>query len=472
MAYTPYTYQPRGNPLQLGQQGYQPQRVQQQSMGGYNPQARTQGNTGGQQYNLPTNNGNNSSYNPYGNGPQQAQGAVMGGQGQGGGGMLPYNPSAGNPPIPNPTAQQTTFSGNYGAQMPAMNLQVPQWQTPTYTPTAPGTAPNSGQFNYYPGLDPRTLETAGEREAKLQAVQASLPIAQFNQNNYQWQQEYNQANQRYWDATGWQRQGDQFNMSLAAQQQAQAQWQAQQAANQWQSEFGRQTGLDTWNQQFSQRQFGLQEWQTQEQLRQSQQGQQQQFMLGQGQLSQQAAELAQLRAYQTGQLGLGQQTQADTARYQQGQLTQQANELNQLRNYQTGQLQLGQGQLQLGQQTQADTARYQQGQLGIAQQQNAIDQMYKSGQLSLGQAQQALAELTQTQTYGLQQQQFTAQQAELARRFGLDTQTQTSLEQYRNAQLAQEAALQREQMAAQQRIATMQQFGRNQTPNTRWIRAS
>jgi hypothetical protein len=48
--------------------------------------------------------------------------------------------------------------------------------------------------------------------------------------------------------------------------------------------------------------------------------------------------------------------------------------------------------------------------------------------------------------------------------------TQNQLQEYRMQQLAQEAALQRENMAMQQRLATMQAFGRAQAPNARWAR--
>ncbi len=440
MAYTPYT--PRT--VQAGTQ----------QMGTYNPNARTGGNAPTNSYTSSPN--TTGGYNPYGTAPQR-QNAIPEGPSSGGG-MLPYQRYQ-QPTTTTPANQPpATFNGDYrsqlGNQIPRFNGQVPQYQTPTYTPQGQGTAPNGGQFNYYPGLDPTSLEPNDERESRLQAVQASLPIAQFNQNNYQWGAEFDQANQRYWDQTGWQRQGDQFNMNLAAQQQAQAEWQAQQAANQWGQEFGRQTGLDQFNQNFSQQQFGLQEWQTQEQLRQQQQAQTQINQLSQDQL-------AQLRNYQTGQLGIGNRELDIRSQNDQNQFTLGQGQLDQLRAYQTGQLGLGQGQLDLANRTQTDQSAYQMGQLGVAQQQNRIDEMYKNGQLSLGQAQQALAELTQQQNYGLQQGQF-----------GLQQQTQNSLEAYRNAQLAQEASLSREQMAAQQQIATMNQFGRNRSPNTKWIRAS
>lgn len=85
---------------------------------------------------------------------------------------------------------------------------------------------------------------------------------------------------------------------------------------------------------------------------------------------------------------------------------------------------------------------YNRQQVGIAQQANQIDQMWKSGQLSNQQRELALAELTQKQN---------------------DT--------FRNAQLAQEATLQREQMQNQQQVAALQAYGRFQAPNTRWVRS-
>jgi len=122
-------------------------------------------------------------------------------------------------------------------------------------------------------------------------------------------------------------------------------------------------------------------------------------------------------------------------------------------------------------------AAYQQGQLGLGNrnadiqaQANQIDQMYKTGQLDLGARNAALAELTQSQNYGLQNRQLTTQEQELARRYGLDAQTQADLNVYRQQQMAQEAALAREQIAAQQQMAIMQAYGRNQRPNARWVR--
>jgi hypothetical protein len=101
-----------------------------------------------------------------------------------------------------------------------------------------------------------------------------------------------------------------------------------------------------------------------------------------------------------------------------------------------------QGQLGLGQRTLESEDWYRRAQANQAQQANTIDQMWKSGQLSNQQRELALAELTQGQN-----------------------------EAFRRAQLAQEAALTRENYANQMRLASMAAFGRAQAPNARWLRS-
>lgn len=243
-----------------------------------------------------------------------------------------YGRGGGTQPIREPVQQQQQYQYNQGQQA------------------------NPNQFSYYQGLDPTTLQSNAEREAALQAVQANIPISQYNQNAYQYAQDFNEAQRRWNEQFGYQQGLDQFNMGLADRQQTNAEWQAQQAANQWAQDFARQQGNDTWNQQFSQQQFGLQDYSTREGLRQQE--------------------------------------------------------------------------------------AYQQGQLGVQQQANAINQAYNQGRLSNEQRQLALAELTQSQQ-----------------------------NTYQNTALAQQAALAREQMAAQQQNAILQAYGRNQRPNSRWVRS-
>lgn len=265
-------------------------------------------------------------------------------------------------------------------------IAVPQPQQP-----AVGTQAPSNQFNWFPGMDPTSLQNNDERDAAMQAVQASLPIWQAQQNANQWGSEFNESQRRDDRDFGWQSQLDQFGMSLALQQQGMSEWQANEAASQWAASYNRDVSNDQWNQGFANRQLGLQEYSTTEGLNQSAQRMNNDFALGN-------------------------------------------------RN--------------------AD----------IQAQANQIDQMYKTGQLDLGARNAALAELTQSQNYGLQSRQLGTQEQELARRFGLDTQTQADLNVYRQQQMAQEAALAREQLAAQQQMAIMQTYGRNQRPNARWAR--
>jgi hypothetical protein len=307
---------------------------------------------------------------------------------------------------------------------------------PTYTPGATGAPATANQFNYYQGLDPTTLQSNDEREAALQAVQANVPVWQLGQNAYQYSQDFNEAQRRWNEQFGYQQGLDTFNQQLSTRQQTMAEWQAQQASQQWSADYNRQMGNDAWNQQFSQQQFGLQDYSTRTGL-----DQQQQQITQQGQ-------------YQQGQLGIAQEQNRINEAYNQGRLT---NE---------------QRQTALAELTQGQNYSIQQGQLTIAQQGQRIDEMYRTGQLDLGQRNQALQELQNQQTYGMQQQQFGQVQTEQARRFGLDVETQTQLAAYRNAQLAQEGRLAQEQMAVQREQALLAAYGRNQRPNTRWMRAN
>lgn len=456
----------------------------------YQSQPRQQYNQnvgGGDMYNLNTNMGMTRQQPQY-NTQQQGRGGGLPGQQ----GRPTYDPM----PLPGSPAQERPGSG----QGDYYNPQYPQYRPQNAT----GNQAQANQFSYYQGLDPYTLQSNDEREAALQAVQANVPIWQLGQNSYQYAQDFNEAQRRWNEQFNYQQGLDQFNMGLSSRQQQMAEWQAQQANNQWAADFARQTGNDAWQQQFSQQQFGLQDYQTRTQLQQQQQMNDWQQRYQQGQLDTGNRELDIRNQYQQGQLqqgnrqldiqqelnrgniaqgnrqldiqqqlGLGNldiQRQQNTINeaYNQGRLSNEARqialaELTQQQNFhiQNFQNDLAQGRL--------DVER---GQLGVAQQANQIDQMYKSGQLDLGQRNAALAELTQSQTYAMQQAQLGQQQTEQARRFSLDYQTQAQLNAYRNQELAQQAMLAREQMAAQQQQALLAATGRNQRANVRWMRSS
>ena len=307
---------------------------------------------------------------------------------------------------------------------------------PTYTPGTQAQPATANQFSYYPGLDPTTLQNNDEREAALQAVQANVPVWQLGQNAYQYSQDFNEAQRRYDNQFGYQQGLDTFNQNLSTRQQTMAEWQASQAANQWSADYNRQTSNDQWQQGFSQQQFGLQDYTQRAGVDQAQQ------------------QITQQGAYQTGQLGVAQEQ----------------NRINEA--YNTGRLSNEQRQTALAELTQGQNYTIQQGNQAIAQQAQRVDEMYRTGQLDLGQRNQALQELQQSQTYGLQRDQFGQVQAEQNRRFGLDETTQRDLSAYRTSQLAQERELATQQMAAQREQAMMAAYGRNQMPQTRWMRSS
>jgi hypothetical protein len=185
----------------------------------------------------------------------------------------------------------------------------------------------------------------------------------------------------------------------------------------WDNQFGWQQNTDQFNMNLAAQQQQLADWVA----RNQQQNWQTQFGLdqemGRGYLNLAGDTLRSEDAYRQGQLGNERFANESQRMYQQGQLSQAANELQ-------------------------SEDWYRRQQAGIAQAANQIDQMWKSGQLSNQQREIALAELTQGQN-----------------------------EAFRRSQLSQEAALAREQMANQVRIANMQAFGRAQTPNARFVRS-
>lgn len=174
--------------------------------------------------NLPTNNGNNSSYNPWGYAQQ--------------GGTGPYNP--------NPSRPQT---GYQPSQLSPWNPQTPT--TPTPTPGQQSTPQTWATPN---GWTPANFNTSALQTQNTAYMSAILPYLQYQQNNSQYSQDFNEA-QRRWDAqNGWQQQMDQYNMGLTGRQQQFNEWQAQEAANQWGAQFGWQQSNDLFSQGLAQRQ--------------------------------------------------------------------------------------------------------------------------------------------------------------------------------------------------------------------------
>lgn len=242
-----------------------------------------------------------------------------------------YRSGANNPSTGSGSA--ATYQNPYA--MPA-GVQTPQYSTQparpagaTATPatySTPFTGYGFGTGESWKAMDPAAVQNFG----------AFLPWEQLRQNSYQYGMDFNE-NQRRWDEQfGHTRANDQFNQSLAAQQQAMAQWVAQQQQNNW----GQQFGLDS--------------------------------ELGRGYLDIGRQNAASEDWYRRGQIGVAQTQNQIDEMYKRGQLSneQYANE---------------------------STRMYQQQQVGIAQAANSIDQMWKTGQLDNQQRELALAQLTQAQ---------------------------------------------------------------------------
>jgi hypothetical protein len=199
------------------------------------------------------------------------------------------------------------------------------------------------------------------------------------------------------------------------------------------------------------------------------------YRMGQISNEQRQIALAELTQRQNYELALRQQNW--TQQYQQGQLNVEQQRARVEEMYRMGQISNEQRQIALAELTQRQNYELALNQQSIEQQRARVEEMYRMGQISNEQRQIALAELTQRQNYllSLRQQQL-AEQVGLGnldvnqQRLVLEALSQSQLQEYRMQQLAQEAALQREQMLLQQRLAAMQAYGRAQAPNVRWTR--
>ena len=108
---------------------------------------------------------------------------------------------------------------------------------------------------------------------------------------------------------------------------------------------------------------------------------------------------------------------------------------------------LGRGRLQIDQQL-----------ANVQEQRAQVDEMFKQGQITDLQRRTALAELTQQQDEAFRYSQMGQQESQFGR-------TLQSTDTWRGTQ----ADLQREQMQTSRDNTIMQQWGRNQAPNVRWL---
>ncbi len=360
---------------------------------------------------------------------------------------------------------QTSQTGQYPLnQMPGYPASPPTPQSgQTGQQTNPGTQATQG-FTWSPPSWMMGQDQAGWADPAMSQAMANyqgiLPYVQAQQNAYQYGQDFTEAQRRWDEQFGWTQQTDQFNMGLAQQQQAMAQWTAQQQQGNWQNQYN----LDT--------------------------------ELGRGALGVDQATQQANAAYQQGQIGIAQEQNRIDQMYKAGQLTneQYANETQRI---QAGnQLHLGNVQNQISQQN-ADTQRQEAANaLHLGNEQNRIDQMYKSGMLSneqyanesqrlyqTGQLSQAANELQSQDWYRRQQIDVANQQNQIdqmyksgmisnqQRELALAELTQQQNDTYRYAAMTQEAALSRENMTNQQKLTAMNAFGRWQAPNARFVRS-
>lgn len=127
--------------------------------------------------------------------------------------------------------------------------------------------PSTGQPTQFPlpiqnTLTPNNIEYWLQDDQTLKGLQtyfnAMQAYMQSQQNAYQWNSEFNQANQRYWYEQPWQMGLEQYNAELAGRQQYMDELLARDASGQWSQEFQRSVANDTFAQDLANRQLQFQ----------------------------------------------------------------------------------------------------------------------------------------------------------------------------------------------------------------------
>lgn len=90
-------------------------------------------------------------------------------------------------------------------------------------------------------------------------AQTMIPLAQAQQNAWQWGSEFSEANRRWDLETPWRMGLEQYNADLATRQQQMAEMQARDASRQWAREFNRQAANDQFAQDLANRELALAE---------------------------------------------------------------------------------------------------------------------------------------------------------------------------------------------------------------------
>lgn len=434
----------------------------------------------------------------------QGQGGGYGGQQQQGGGNV--DPGYWNPGgwsrVGAPTQGQSAVGGRPGYTQQAQGAysgvdsgfggpaaqnrrpdvtQQAQGQPPT--PVQYGNGPDYGQFQMPTNID--WWKNQENAQAAQGMYSTAMPYMQFQQNAYQYGNDFGEA-QRRWDLQyGREGQQNQWQQGFSERQQGQAERQAQLAEQQWRDQFGYQQQQDQYNQGVDTRNFGETQRQFNDRmdLDRNQQGQAwansqreaalrelqntQQYGLDQTRINNQASQFGQQLAYQ--------QQQGD----RQYGLDTRGMDLQELQNQQ----------------------RY-----GIDTRGMDLQELQNQQRYGLDQEQMNLNTLQNAQEYGLNRDRMSMQDRQFAQQLGLNQgelnanvsrwnadrenqrwQLQSQLGFSREelaqkaalegrgygiqeAQMAQQGAIERERMAQQERIATMQNYGRAQAPQARWVR--
>lgn len=164
------------------------------------------------------------------------------------GGVSPTRSSAPPTNLPQQSGQPSYTPSPFGGFNPTMS------QNTGINPGAP--APRSGAQPFFNSTNPWNIDP--DDAGAMSKLNALLPVAQFDQNNMQYQSDFNEA-QRRWNAEfGATQSNNQFQQQLSTQQQQMAEWQAQQAAAQWAAQFGHTQNMDTQGMDLARQQAGNQ----------------------------------------------------------------------------------------------------------------------------------------------------------------------------------------------------------------------
>jgi hypothetical protein len=162
--------------------------------------------------------------------------------------------------------------------MPTQTQQTPQWNLSQWNPQQsnnqyggqpslpntykpPNPATQGGAEKSFFGADPNLFNPDAFKDNDAMTpnyISSVLPVAQFGQNNFQYRNDFNEA-QRRWQAEFGATQGqNQFQQGLSTRQQQAAEAQAALAAQQWGQQFGHTQNMDYAGLDLSQQQIGNQ----------------------------------------------------------------------------------------------------------------------------------------------------------------------------------------------------------------------